>query len=534
MMRRGLLAASLGAVMIASPALADTRYVAPYVELGQAIGADLTNDDVVTWTQVAVGVEAGISGRRAEGQISARYERRIPWNGNLADVDMVSGLARGSVKLAPGFSIDAGALATRTRADIRGAAPGLFSDNSANVSNVYSVYLGPQYTTSAGPAQVMLGYRFGYTKVEVPGFTGIAPGAPRLDYFDDSTSHLAVASIGVGAGRIAPFGITLSGALERDFASQLSQRYEGEFARVDVVQPISRTVELRAGAGYEKIRSTQRDPLIDGNGNPVLDGNGRFVTDPASPRRIAYNTDGLIYDAGVVWRPSARLELQANAGYRYGGETYFGSLAWRMSPDSAVRAVVYDGISTFGRQLRDGLASLPTSFETQADPFGQQFAGCVFAAQPATGGAGGCLNSAFQSVTTATYRARGVDVVYSRTLGVTRLGLGFGYANRKLYAPPAAPGISILGDNDESYYAQLFYARALSRVSEIDANLFVNYYNSNIAVMQGVLGAGFTGSYQRRFGRIGTIASLGIYTYDQRGFDSQWSAQGLLGARYTF
>ncbi len=527
-------AALAGGALAAAPALADTRYVAPYIELGQAIGADLTHDDVVTWTQVAVGVDAGVSNGRAEGQISARYERRIPWNGSLADVDMISGLARGSVKLTPNFSIDAGGLATRTRADINGPAPGLFSDNSANVSNVYSAYIGPQFAANAGPAQVSAAYRFGYTKVSVPGFSSLAPGAPRQDYFDDSTSHLAMASIGVGAGRIAPFGITVSGAFERDFASQLSQRYEGEFARVDVIQPVSRTVAVRAGVGYEKIRATQRDPLIDGNGNPVLDGNGRFVTDPNSPRRIAYNTDGLIYDAGVVWRPSPRLELQASAGYRYGGETYFGSLSWRLSPTSAVRAVVYDGVTTFGRQLRDGLSTLPTSFQTQNDGFGQQFAGCVFAAQPATGGAGGCLNSAFQSVSTAVYRTRGIDVVYSETQGRSRVGLGFGYANRRLYAPPAAPGIAILGTNDESYYAQIFYARALSRVSEVDANLFVNYYDGGVPGAQGVLGAGLTGSYQHRFGRLGTIASLGIYTYDQRGFDSTWSAQGLLGARYTF
>ena len=527
--------AFLAVALAASPAAADTRYLIPYVEVGQAIGADLSSDDVVTWTQLAAGIDAGVSGRRAEGQISARYERRIPWGGDLVDQDMLSGLARGSIKLTPALSFDAGALATRTRADIRGAAPGLYSSDPANISNVYSIYLGPQLSTAVGPAQLTAAYRFGYTKVDAPAFTGIAPGAPRLDYFDQSTSHLATASIGTRAGAIAPFGITLSGAIERDSATELSQRYEGEFGRVDVVQPISRTVAIRGGVGYEKIKATQRDALLDGNGAPVLDGNGRFVTDPNSPRRIAYNTDGLIYDAGVIWRPSPRLELQANAGYRYGGETYFGSLSWRLTPNSAIRAVVYDGVSTFGRQLRDGLAGLPPAFDTGGGgAFGQQFAGCVFASQPATGGAGGCLNSAFQSITTATYRARGVDVVYSRTAGLTRLGFGFGYANRKLYAPPAAPGITLFGVIDESYYAQIFYARALSRNSEVDANLFVNYYDSGVPGMQGVLGAGATGSYQHRFGRLGTIASLGIYTYDQRGFDSIWSLQGLLAARYEF
>ena len=96
----------------------------------------VSTDDVVTWTQLAAGVDAGVSSRQAQGQISARYERRIPWGGDLVDQDMLSGLARGTVKITPSLSFDAGALATRTRADIRGAAPGLFSDNSTNVSNV--------------------------------------------------------------------------------------------------------------------------------------------------------------------------------------------------------------------------------------------------------------------------------------------------------------------------------------------------------------------------------------------------------------
>ena len=35
-------------------------------------------------------------------------------------------------------------------------------------------------------------------------------------------------------------------------------------------------------------------------------------------------------------------------------------------------------------------------------------------------------------------------------------------------------------------------------------------------------------------GHLGTVASLGVYGYDQADLDTQWSAQALLGARYTF
>ncbi len=539
-MRRALLAAALGAGITAAPAMAQTpasgqtRYVTPYIELGQGVSADLTNDDSVTWTQVAVGVDAGVSSDRAEGQISARYDRRFPWSDRYGSTDFLSGLARGSVKLTPNFTIDAGALATRARSDIRGAAPAAYGYDSANTANLYSLYAAPQFTTDAGPAKVMASYRFGYTRADTPSYTGIAADAPRLDYFDEATSHLAMASVSVGAGRIAPFGITLSGGLERDFAHQLSQRYSGDYARIDLVQPISRTFAVRGGVGYERIEASQRDPLLDGNGNLVLDSEGRFITDLASPRRTAYRTNGLIYDGGIIWRPSTRLELQANAGYRYGGDTYSGSLSWQTTRDSALRAVVYDGITTFGRQMRDGIASLPTSFQTQPGGLGLQFTGCAFSAKPSADGAGECLNGVLQSISTAVFRARGVDAVYTVTEGRTRIGVGAGYARRKLYAPRGVPGVTIYGANDESYYGQLFYSRALSRVSEIDANLIASYYDSDLPQMDGVRSVGLTGAYQRRFGRIGVTAQLGLYGWDQRKMSSQWQAQGLLGARYSF
>ncbi|WP_256926561.1 hypothetical protein [Sphingomonas sp. TZW2008] len=531
----------LAMILAANAADARDRYVAPYIELTQVIDADLTNDDVVTYSQIAVGIDAAVTGRRAEAQVSYRYERRIDWDDRIADSDVHTGLARGSVSLAPGVAIEGGAIATRARSDIRGAAPGNLVGNVDNVTQVYSVYAGPSVSGSAGPVQLAASAFGGYTKAEAPFSTGIGAGQRRLDYYDDSTNFIAQASAGVAAGTVLPVGVTVSGAYEREDAGQLDQQYEGYYARGDVTLPVSRTVAVRGGVGYEKIEASQKDALVDANGDPVLDGNGRFVTDPASPQRIAYNTDGLIYDAGVIWRPSPRLELTANAGWRYGGETYFGTLNWAMDRDTGVQVAVYDGIETFGRQLRDGVRDLPTSFQGSANPFGQQFNGCIFGGRPGANGtsaggagAGGCLNDVFQSISTASYRARGIDGVISTTRGRTSYGVGAGYANRRLNVPRLAPGTVAYGVTDESYYAQLFWSRALSRVSQVDANLFGNYYQSGLDDADGVFNLGATGTYSHQFGRLGTVASLGVYTFDQEGFDSQWSAQALLGARYTF
>ena len=511
-----------------------SRYVQPYVELNQVITHDLTNDDTLTYTALAAGIDAGVQTARADAQVSYRYERRFDWDDDVADQDIHTGLARGSIRLTPALSLEAGGLATRTRSDIRGDAPGNFAGNVDNVTQLYSLYAGPTFGTRAGPLDVSGAYRFGYTKVEAPGFTGVDPLLPALDNYNDSTSHLVTASVGVPANRIAPVGVTLSGAYEREDAAQLDQSYEGYYGRGDAVLPVSPTVALRGGVGYEKIEVKQRDALVRG-GQVVTDGNGRFVTDPNSPARIAYDTDGLIYDAGVIWRPSPRLELQANAGYRYGGETYFGSLNWAMSKSMGLQVVVYDGIETFGRQLRDGVAALPTSFNSQIDPFDQQFSGCVFGAQPGrAGGVGGCLNDVFQSIQTASYRARGVDGVLSFQRGRNAMGVGAGYANRKLFAPRNAPGIVYAGVEDQSAYGQLFWSRQLSRVSAVDANVFVNWYAGGLPGSTDVYGYGANASYAHSFGRLGTLASIGVYGFDDELVRPQWSAQALLGARYSF
>ncbi len=140
----------------------------------------------------------------------------------------------------------------------------------------------------------------------------------------------------MGPGKL-PFGWLLSAGYDREDASQLDQRYEGRYYRGDVTLPVSATLALTGGVGYEDIEASQRRALRDANGAPVIDGRGRFVTDPNSPRLLAYDTDGLIYDAGVIWRPNRRTTLEARAGWRYGGEMLVGSLDYRISRDSGLR-----------------------------------------------------------------------------------------------------------------------------------------------------------------------------------------------------
>lgn len=521
---------------LALPAVAqDTprATVAPYIEVSQAVEAALTNgDQTVTYTSLAAGIDASVATRRVQAQVSYRYEHRFGYGDYSGDEDVHSGLGRIGATIIPGLSVDAGALATRTRSDIRGDAPGLLIGNTSNVTQLYSVYGGPTVATHAGPLSITGLYRLGYTKVEAPGSTDVPAGQPRLDYFDSSLGQTANLSVGVSPGTVLPVGLTASGGWNREDASQLDQRYDDLYARGDVLWPVTPHIALAGGVGYEKLTVSQRDPLLTAAGTAVLDGNGRYVTNPASPRRIAYRTDGVYFDAGVVWRPSARTSLGASVGRRYGSISYTGNLTYQASRHVGVAVNVYDNVETFGHQLTNAIAALPTSFVAARDAYSQQFNGCVFSTSGTT--PGGCLNDVFQSVTTASYRTRGVDAVVSVSHGLTTWGGGVGYTNRHLFAPDVAPGLTITGLEDQSYYAQLFLNRQLSRVSGIDTNVFVNYYDPGVVNSSDVWSYGATGTYYHNFGRLGTTATLGIYNFKVGELPSNVSLQALLAARYTF
>lgn len=538
MIARGAGIVAIAALLATTPAVAQDRDggkkrrvdITPYIELSQVLTWDSVTDDVLTYTSAAAGVDVGVDTRRVSVNIAARYEHQFTYDSQSSDSDIVTGLANARFRVARGLSIDAGGIATRTRNDIRGSAPSFFGNDNRNVSSVYSAYVGPSFATGRGPIFVNGGYRFAYTKVTEPGPTGVAPGSPRLDYYDDSRIHLATLSTGFKSGTLAPFGVTLSGGWTREEQGQLDGRFEGLYGRGDIVLPLSGTFAVQGGVGYEKITSSARDPLLDVGGSPVIDNNGRFVTDPASPRRIAYRTDGIYWDAGVLWRPSPRTSLEARVGRRYGSWTYVGSLSYAPNPGVGVQVGVYDQVETFGGQLQRGLRGLPKEFVQTRDLLAQQFSGCTFGT---TGGgaSGACLNSVFQSVSNATYRSRGIDGVISLSRGGTQIGVGAGYANRKLYAPQS-PGIVINGVTDESYYAQLFYATRLGPRTSFSGNLFANYYDSGLA--PGILSLGATGSVAQSFGRLGTTLSVGAYTFSQDGQQDQTQAQALIGARYQF
>ncbi len=87
----------------------------PYIEVSQIGVAELSpGDDVVTYTQIAAGVDASVTGRNNGGSVSLRYERNIGYDDDALDSDTLTGIARGYASVVPGaLTIDNSRLGCR-------------------------------------------------------------------------------------------------------------------------------------------------------------------------------------------------------------------------------------------------------------------------------------------------------------------------------------------------------------------------------------------------------------------------------------
>lgn len=511
--------------------------IVPYLEIGQVLSADLKNGgDVLTYSLAAVGVDAAVQTARAEAQVSVRYERRFAWGGdNIGDQDAISGIARANLQIIPNaLTIEAGALGIRSRIDPGGAAPSNLVGGSDNVTQVYSLYAGPTLATQVGTVDVNAAYRIGYTKVEAD--TVILPaGQQPVDIFDDSINHAASLAIGQQPGGFLPIGWSISGGYYREDASQLDQRFEDKIVRGDITVPVSPTLALVGGVGYEDIEISERDAVRDAAGNPVVGNDGRFVTDKNSPRLLSYDQDGLIWDVGVLWRPSRRTSLEARVGRRYDSMTYYGSFTYTPSQRLAANLTVYDLVAGFGSRLNDNLAGLPTQFDASRNPLSGDLNSCVF------GGSGsGCLNDSLQSVASSFFRTRGVSGQLSLNSGSWTHGLGAGYSRRKFFAADTGALAGFDQTIDEIWFANYVGSKQLDARSSLNGTVYATYLeNGPGQVLNGtgsdVLGIGANASYFRNFtNRFSGSVAVGLDYFDPKGFESSLIASALLALRYSF
>jgi hypothetical protein len=532
-----ILAAATGVSLVAGAAAVQGEprsSVHPYLQVQQVATMDFDRGEVLTYTGVGGGVNANIATRRVKAMVSVDYQHRVGWNDKLQDHDVVSGVAAVHVDAVPGLlALDAGAMAARTHADIRFPVPAARTIDSAGIAEVYAAYAGPTLSTHAGPVAVNASYRLGYVEVDDHSLAGagLPAGAPRVDRYSSSTVHNATVSAGMAPGEL-PFGWTVGAGYVREDTNRLKSRFEGKYVRGDVVFPVSPTLAVTGGIGYESLQGSQRDFLRDPlTGLPVLTPGGNLIADPSRPRLKTIDQDGEMWDVGILWRPSRRTELQARAGWRYGGKSFTASLSHKIDAHSALNAAIYDGVSSFGRLLVTDLNGLPTNFKPPSDGSGLSGAGCIFGNDPGTGA---CFGDAFQSINNFNFRNRGASLRYSASRGPWSMGLGAGYANRKYLAPDSSI-FALHGVTDQSFNLSGNLSRRLTARSGVDFDAYASWYDSGLANTDSSFAAGLTGRYYRSIFRDDLQAQIaaGLYTTQAGQFDASFGSL-LVGLRYTF
>ncbi len=539
--RSAILASACSAAMLPVAAMArdggpgiqaGRAEIRPYIEAAQVLTSQLSPEsDSVTYTRLAAGVDASINGRNNQGAVSLRYERQIGWGKDNPDADLLSGIARVSASVIPQtLTFEAGGLATSTRVTGNGGAviSPLRPDDST--TKAYSVYAGPSLQTHAGDVAVTAAYRIGYSRIEAPDAVVSAPGAEPVDVFDDSTVHVANVHAGTKAGDVLPVGVGVGAGWYREDISNLDQRVDDKHVRGDITVPLGPDLAAVGGVGYEKVRISNRDALRDGVGDPVIGADGRYVTDKGSPRQIAYETDGLIWDAGLVWRPSDRTAAEAHVGRRYGGMTYYGSFAWRPSQRSTLNISVYDAIGGLGGRLNSALVDLPTEFEANRNPLTGNLGQCVTSSQK-----GSCIGGLFGSVRSAAFRSRGIAATYAASLGRIQAGVGAGYDRRKFKAAQGTILGVADGLKDENIWVTAYVNGTIDERSNFTTSVYANWFDSGFDLAGSAHAMGATAAYNRSLTRrLTATAAVGLDGISRKALEDEWIASALLGMRYSF
>jgi len=503
----------------------------PYIEANSLASWQISpGSDVVTYTQLAAGVDASIAGRNNGGSVSVRYERNFAHQSNGADSDTITGVARGYASIIPRvLTVEAGALASSTRVDAQGRSVINPIVDDTLSTQTYSAYAGPTLQTRAGDVEVNANYRIGYTRVDSPDF--ITATGTAADLFDESVSHSASVRAGTRPGQPLPVGLGVGAGYYQEDVSNLDQRVRDAYVRGDVTVPVTPTLAIVAGAGIEDVEVSSRDAVRNAAGIPVIGDNGRFITDEASPRIIAYEASGLIWDVGVVWSPSSRTQLEARFGHRYDSETFYGSFSWRPSSRSSLQIGVYDGIQGFGGRLNNSLAALPTDFTVSRDPVTGELTGCVSSIDGS-----GCLDGLLGSLRSSVFRGRGVVGSYSRQIGRMTASIGAGYDRRTFIGAPGTVLELADGLVDESYYVTAGLSGPVGQRGRFSLNSFANRFESGTAGAEDVTAIGGSASYSEEVIRnLSARAAVAISMLDSDiAPDNFTTASALLGLRYDF
>ena len=500
-----------------------------YDRAGRHYGAERSGGDLTsaTYTAVAVGVDAMVNGRNNQGMVSLRYERRFGW-GRAANTNSVTGVAHMSSAIIPEtLRMDYGGYAGRTHIESNGAAVSASSDA---LTQVYSLYAGPTLTTHAGDVAITGHYHIGYTKIGSADNVLVPAGQARADIFDHSTVHDAKLAAGVRPGEVLPVGLSVEGGYYQEDVSNLAQRVKDAHVRGEITIPVADDVALVGGLGYEKTTVSSHNAVLDATGAPVLDSSGRLITDYTTPRYIAFDSDGLIWDVGVVWRPSRRTNMEVHVGRRYGEVGAYGFLTYQPNDRTSFNIVAYNNIAGFGGTLTNSLMNMPSQFSAVRDGITGNLTSCVSSSQ-----SGGCLAGALGSANSTVYRGRGVSVSYGLDFSRIRTGIGAGWDRRQYIASTQTVLAALNGKVDQYFWAGAFVGATLTPHSSFETTVDAYHFQSGLSSAGDLNAIRAVGLYQYYFSHhLTASASLAIDGISRQQLDDIWAASGSVGMRYTF
>lgn len=534
--RAAILAGWVGALSMTPLAAQDQgedqqrrTFVQPYIEVNQVLTAQISpGDEVLTFTQLAAGVDTTVQGRNSVASVSVRYERNIGY-GDAVDTDAISGIARGSLAIVPrAVTFEAGAQATRARIDGGGGVSSNPLVAEDQTSDIYSLYAGPTIATRAGALDITGSAFVGYNRIEVSD-AFITEEGEALDVFDESVTYSGQVRVGTQAGDVLPIGVGVGAGAFQEDVNTLDQRVRDLYVRGDVTVPVTDTFAVVGGVGYEDVEVSSRDALRDVGGNPIVGEDGRFVTDTNAPRRIAFDVDGFIWDVGVQWNPSRRTSLTATVGKRYDSTTYYGNFTYTPDSRSALAVNVYDGLTGFGGALTNALSGLDADFTATRNALTGDFTGLVTGQNGATG------LGALGSTRGSAFRGRGGNISYQRTIGRLNAAIVAGYDRRTFIGAQDTVFEELDGLTDESYYLVGTLGSDIGQSGAISASGYVNWFTSD-ANNADLTAYGASAAYNRALtGRLTARAAVAVDYFDSD-FNAEdfAAASALVGLRLDF
>ncbi len=503
-----------------------------YVEGQQKLGYNFAPyDEAFTYSAAIVGGEAEFNGRAIAGTVNARYERRFSWGDSRDFVDghLASGIGRLSATIVPrAATLEVGGLATEIQADSRGAAAGTLRPPGDSMVQVFSVFAGPNLRTDLGEVTAAASYKIGYTSIEQPNYVPANDVDPALALNDEAVTHAYQASLSQKPDAL-PFGWAVEAGVNRENISQLSQRSDDRNVRAGVSLPVGGGLSVNAGVGYEDVQVANKDALRDETGRPIVGRDGRYVENSAAPRTLAYDEQGMTWDAGITWNPSRRTMLSMSAGRRYGGMSYTGMVSHVPNERLSLYASLYDTLGGLGGALTDTLSNLSPNFTASRNGVSGNLNGCAFGA-----GRGGCFNSPLQGSNATSFRARGVSLAAATDFGRLRTEFAAGYTRRNFIAAQGTVLSIYDGVIDENFYGNLDIYQNLNERDVLGLNLY-GIRNFSNGPQGDYLASGATARYLRYLTqKLSATAAMGVEGYDRDGFAADWTASALLGLRYNF